>query len=84
MEIRPTPRSEVKEQDPKPNVIKGFWSSASSSEREIEPPVMQEKPVELKYDFYNSGIQFYNNEAKTPEKVQKEMNDEWMDILKTT
>ena len=62
VEIRPSLKSATKEEGIKPNVIKGFWSSEASSPREIKPPVLQENPVELKYDFYNSGIQFYDHE----------------------
>ena len=44
-----------------------------SMEEEIEAKEVYENQVELKYDFYNSGIEFYND--KKEEIVNEEQED---------
>jgi hypothetical protein len=61
-ELRPSLGSGAKPKELRPNVIKGFCSSISSSKSEIEKPVTQEPQIDLKHHFYNSGTAFYQSE----------------------
>lgn len=58
-------KSKIK--DIRPNVIKGFCSSISSSISEIDKQSSPEKEVKFKHDFYNSGNAFYSSQ-NTPDK----------------
>lgn len=80
--IRPSSASDLKKTKYKPNVIKGFWSSEASSKPEDDNKQIDENPVELKYDFYNSGIGFYKND-QTPERQDITLEENNLKILKT-
>lgn len=77
-EIRPSVSSKNEDKKFKPKIIKGFWSSDSSSDTEINKPVIHENKTELKYDFYNSGIAFHDETSEIIHKEKIENTDEFL------
>lgn len=78
-EVKPVLLSGSKTKEIKPNVIKGFCSSVSSSKSEIDEPVIQDPQIDLKYHFYNSGTGFNQSEVEqfpSPVKVTNSQNFE--------
>lgn len=77
-EIRPSVASKNEDKKFKPKIIKGFWSSDSSSEAEIDKPIIHENKTELKYDFYNSGIAFHDESPEIIHKDKMQNNDDFL------
>lgn len=69
-DIRPSLASANKSKKVKPNVIKGFCSSISSSKSQIEEPAVHDHKTDMKYNFYNSGTGFYNSEGNFTSPVK--------------
>ncbi len=76
-------KSDHKKLKYKPNVIKGFCSSEASYKPESGTKEIEENPVELKYDFYNSGIGFYKNNQENSDQHEVTVDNNYLKILKT-